>query len=62
MLGKVLDFLFGKRNDIFDAEGKVHHKLPDTKWENWKKRYTTEPQYNWRNHEGMKAGKKSAEH
>lgn len=52
---KLLEFLFGKTPDIFDKEGQVSHRLPKEKWEAWQRRYTSNPEYNWRNHAGTKA-------
>ena len=54
-MGKLLDFLFGKNPDIFDSNGEVRHKLPKNKWEAWKKKYFSDPSYNWKNHSGTKA-------
>lgn len=53
---KLLKFLFGSPPDIFDEKGQVRHKLPKSKWEAWQKRYTSSPEYNWKNHTGTKAG------
>ena len=55
-MGKILDFLFGKKPDIFDENGSVRHKLKKEKWEAWQKRYTSSPEYNWKNHTGTKSG------
>jgi len=55
ILNKALDFLFGKRNDIFDKNGQVCHHLPNEKWEAWQQRYQSSPEYNWKNHSGIKA-------
>ncbi|MCB0414217.1 MAG: hypothetical protein KDD50_07780 [Bdellovibrionales bacterium] len=54
-MGTILDFLFGKSPKIFDKDGNVQHNLPKEKWENWQKRYTSNPQYNWQNHTGTTA-------
>lgn len=51
------DFLFGKDPDIFDENGRVLHKHPKKKWEAWQNRTKTDPQYNWRNHTGTRAGR-----
>jgi hypothetical protein len=56
MSNKLLNFLFGKSPDIFAEDGTVRHKLPKQKWESWKKRYLSSPEYNWKNHTGTKAG------
>lgn len=55
MLGKLMGFLFGKDPQIFDKDGNVRHNLPKEKWEAWQNRYTSNPEFNWRNHTGMKA-------
>lgn len=52
---KVLDFLFGKDNNVFDETGRVRHSLPQKKWKNWEQRYQSQPEYNWKSHSGMKA-------
>lgn len=51
MVSKLLDFLFGKDPDIFDAQGNVVHKLPPEKWQAWKNRFEKR-EYNWREHRG----------
>lgn len=58
MFKKVLDFLFGHSPDIFNEKGDVVHKLPRQKWEAWHNRTKIDPQYNWRNHTGISAGRK----
>ncbi|MCX7674608.1 MAG: hypothetical protein N2Z70_02110 [Bdellovibrionaceae bacterium] len=55
-MGKILDFLFGKDPDIFNAEGKVEHKLPKSYWDAWQARFRENPHYNWRLHSGQKRG------
>jgi hypothetical protein len=52
MIGKVLDFLFGKSPDIFDANGGVMHKLPPEKWKAWKDRFEKNKSFDWRHHRG----------
>lgn len=59
LLNSVFDFLFGKEADIFDENGRVVHKLPKKRWDLWQNRIKGEAQYNWRNHTGTQAGKKS---
>lgn len=54
-MSKILDFLFGKDNNIFDQKGQVFHHLPKERWEAWQRRYSSDPEYNWKNHSGMKA-------
>ena len=56
ILKKIGDFLFGKDADIFDQHGQVVHKLPKKKWDAWQNKFKTDPQYNWRNHTGTRAG------
>lgn len=56
MLGKVLDFLFGKNPDIFDKDGTIRHNLPKERWEEWRKRFQAGEEYNWRNHTGVRGG------
>lgn len=56
VVGKTLSFLFGKPTDIFSEDGSVRHKFPKKKWEAWQNRYTSTPEYNWKNHTGTKAG------
>jgi len=51
MIGKALDFLFGKAPDIFDADGNVLHKFPPDKWQAWRARFQTK-EYNWHQHKG----------
>ena len=51
----ILNFLFGKKPDIFDADGTVRHKHPAQKWNKWNNRFVNNPDYNWRNHTGVKA-------
>ena len=58
-MSKLLEFLFGAKPEIFDKNGAVRHKIPEHRWESWKKRYSEGEEYNWRNHTGTKAGKSS---
>lgn len=58
MLKSVGNFLFGKDPDIFDEKGNVLHQHPKKKWESWSNRFKADPQYNWRNHVGTRAGQK----
>ena len=58
MLKAIGNFLFGRNPDIFNERGEVVHKLSREKWEAWHKRTKIDPQYNWRNHTGMNAGRK----
>lgn len=49
------DFLLGKDPDNFDDLGRITHKLPKKKWDDWKDRYVRSNDYNWRDHAGSKA-------
>ena len=51
MLNKILDFLFGKSPDIFDADGNIVHKFPPEKWKAWNDRFKKN-EYDWRTHKG----------
>lgn len=55
-LKSVSDFLFGKDADIFDDKGRVLHKLPKKKWDDWNNRIVRGREYNWREHVGSQAG------
>ncbi len=52
MLGNILDFLFGKAPDIFDADGNVVHKFKAEKWKSWNDRFSNNGEYDWRKHKG----------
>lgn len=54
MLTKILEFLFGKAPDIFDADGNVVHKFPAEKWNAWNDRFKKNADYDWRKHKGTK--------
>lgn len=56
MFAKILNFLFGKDPEIFDERGRVYHKLPKKKWDDWMNRYIQGSEYNWREHTGQQAG------
>lgn len=56
ILAKIGDFLFGKNPEIFDDHGNVVHRHSKKKWEAWQNKMKTDPQYNWRNHTGTRAG------
>ena len=47
-----MEFLFGKKYPIFNKEGKIEHSQKDT-FKQWKERYKTDPNKNWRNHTGL---------
>lgn len=53
ILKKILYFFIGKPNDIFNEEGQVEHHLPKTQWEKWESRVLNNPNYNWRDHNGV---------
>lgn len=55
---KLKDFLLGHEPEIFDDKGNIYHKLPKKKWDDWHNRTKLDPQNNWRNHTGLKAGAK----
>jgi hypothetical protein len=54
MLNTILGFLFGKGPDIFDSKGNVVHKLPAEKWKRWDERFSKNPEFDWRKHQGTK--------
>jgi len=56
VLKSVGDFLFGKSPDIFDNSGNIVHKLSKRTWDAWNNRIKMDPDYNWRNHRGTRAG------
>ena len=60
MLKKLGEFLLGKDPDIFDDKGRVVHRFPKRKWEDWQNRYIKSKDYNWREHTGSKAGASQA--
>jgi hypothetical protein len=66
IMGKLLDFIFGKAPKIFDPDGTVRHNFPKEKWDAWQARYLQGEEYNWRNHAGVKAkelnAKKDSKH
>ena len=57
LLKSLTDFLFGKEPDIFDDQGRVIHKLPKKKWDNWNEKFVKSEEYDWRKHTGSFAGK-----
>ena len=61
MLKKVTDFLFGKDPDIFDDKGRVQHKLPKKKWDDWHNRIVKGEDYNWRKHVGVTGADKKTQ-
>ena len=50
ILKSVGNFLFGKDPDIFDENGRVRHKFPESKWEKWNDRLAKSKDYDWRKH------------
>lgn len=57
LLSPIWNFLFGKEPAIFDANGQIRHNLPEKTWENWRNKYRTNPENNWRNHAGTQPKK-----
>ncbi len=51
---KLMNFLFGKKPDIFNKKGRVEHKLKKNSWSEWKNRYTHGQEYDWKHHSGTK--------
>ena len=49
-----MNFLFGKKPDIFDEKGEIEHKHQKNMWSEWKKRYTEGQEYNWKKHSGLR--------
>ncbi len=56
----LLDFFFGRDNLIFDIKGQAIHHLPKERWDAWQQRYSSNPEYNWKNHSGMKAKERNS--
>ena len=56
---KWLNFLFGKKPDIFDKKGQVEHHLKKEAWEEWQNRFAEGPEYDWTGHRGAKGYTKS---
>jgi len=55
MLKKLLYFIGGKPNNIFNKKGRVQHDLGEKKWDDWDKRLKDDPNYDFRNHKGRKS-------
>ena len=51
---KLMNFLFGKRPDIFNKKGEVEHQLKGNSWSEWKNRYIQGKEYNWKKHSGIR--------
>lgn len=60
-LKKLADFIGGKDADIFDDKGRVSHKLPKRKWDDWNDKIVKGAEYNWREHKGSLAGASNTE-
>ena len=56
---KLLNFLFGKKPDIFNKKGLVEQELKKKAWSEWKNRYIEESEYDWQNHSGTKYTQKN---
>jgi hypothetical protein len=56
-MGKVLDFLFGKDNNVFNSKGRVNHDLGKTKWNKWTDRFGKNPDYDFTNSHGLEQKK-----
>jgi len=51
----ILGFIFGKKPGLnFTKAGKVSHNHKPEYWEAWKKRFSQDPNLNWKNHAGVK--------
>lgn len=55
-LKKLANIIGGAEPDIFDDKGRISHKLPKKKWDDWQNRLIQSSEYNWREHKGSKAG------
>ena len=49
-----MNFLFGKKPDIFNKKGHPQHNLKESTWKGWKKRYSEGQEYDWSKHSGMR--------
>ena len=56
MIQALLNFLIGRRGEIFNVRGEVQHQLSDKKWQHWQSRYQQTDDYNWRHHTGIRRG------
>ena len=54
----ILRFLFGKGPQIFNKKGQIQHDIKQEVWSSWDERYQNNPEFNWKNHSGTKAGAK----
>ena len=50
-MSKLLDFLFGKDNNIFNKKGVVQHDIGGTRWDQWKSRFK-DRNYDFTKHRG----------
>ena len=51
---KLIQFLFGKKPDIFNKNGKVEHQRKKNVWKDWKNRYINGKEYDWKKHSGIR--------
>ncbi len=58
-MGKILDFLFGKDNNVFNSKGKVQHDLGKGKWNKWDDRFTKDPNYDFTQHSAREQKKQT---
>jgi len=56
-MGKVLDFLFGKDNNVFNKKGRVEHDLGPAKWNKWGDRFSKNPDYDFTKSHGREQKK-----
>ena len=56
---KWLNFLFGKKPDIFNKEGQVEHQLSPKLWKDWQNRFAEGQEYDWTQHSGKRIYTKS---
>jgi hypothetical protein len=52
----ILEFMFGKKPQIFDQDGNVRHQFPKEKWQAWDNRFRAR-EYDWHHHKGQERGK-----
>ena len=57
MLQKILNFLFGKKPDIFDSKGQPFHLISKRR-QKWEDKYRVDAEYNWHDHSGFKGEKR----
>lgn len=49
---KIINFLFGKKYPIFNAQGEIEHSRKEF-FKQWKQRYQKDSNKDWRNHSGL---------